>query len=66
MDPLAAFSEPTRAWFRAAYPEPTAVQAGTANFLDPSAAQTIAQGMEQWLLENNVADIRELIGALKS
>jgi ATP-dependent helicase Lhr and Lhr-like helicase len=27
MDPLAAFSPPTRAWFAAAFPEPTAVQA---------------------------------------
>lgn len=44
----------------------TAVQVGTANFLDPSAAQTIAEGMEQWLSENGVADIRELIGSLKS
>jgi len=44
----------------------TAVQVGTANFLDPSAAQTIALGMEQWLEENNVSDIKELIGALKS
>jgi len=44
----------------------TAIQVGTANFLDPSAAQTIALGMEQWLEENNVSDIKELIGALKS
>ncbi len=29
MDPLAAFSEPTRAWFSAAFHEPTPVQAGT-------------------------------------
>jgi dihydroorotate dehydrogenase (NAD+) catalytic subunit len=44
----------------------TAVQVGTANFLDPSAAQTIAEGMETWLRANGVSDIRELIGALKS
>jgi dihydroorotate dehydrogenase (NAD+) catalytic subunit len=44
----------------------TAIQVGTANFLDPSAAQTIAQDMEQWLVENCVSDIRELIGALKN
>jgi dihydroorotate dehydrogenase (NAD+) catalytic subunit len=42
----------------------TAVQVGTANFLDPAAAQTIAAGMEAWLVDNGVADIRELIGAL--
>jgi dihydroorotate dehydrogenase (NAD+) catalytic subunit len=44
----------------------TAVQIGTANFLTPAASQEIATGMEQWLLDNRVADVRELIGALKS
>ena len=44
----------------------TAVQVGTANFLNPAAAQEIASGMEQWLIDNNVSDIRELIGALKA
>jgi dihydroorotate dehydrogenase (NAD+) catalytic subunit len=44
----------------------TAVQVGTANFLNPAAAQEIAAGMEAWLIENNVADVRELIGALKA
>ena len=44
----------------------TAVQVGTANFLDPSAAQTIAAGMEQYLCDNGIADIRELIGALQA
>lgn len=44
----------------------TAVQVGTANFLDPSAAQTIAEGMEQWLTENGVADVRDLMGALST
>jgi len=42
----------------------TAVQVGTANFLDPSAAQTIAEGMETYLEENGIADVKELIGAL--
>ena len=35
----------------------TAIQIGTANFLDPSAAQTIARGMEQYLLDNGIADV---------
>jgi len=43
----------------------TAVQVGTANFLNPSAAEEIAAGMESWLVENRIGDIRELIGALK-
>lgn len=42
----------------------TAVQVGTANFLDPSAAQIIAEGMETYLEENGIADVKELIGAL--
>jgi dihydroorotate dehydrogenase (NAD+) catalytic subunit len=44
----------------------TAVQVGTANFLDPSAAATIAAGIEKWLVANGVSDIRDLIGALKT
>jgi len=44
----------------------TAVQVGTANFLNPGAAEEIALGMESWLLENGVSDINELVGALKS
>ncbi|HEY5974371.1 MAG TPA: dihydroorotate dehydrogenase [Geobacteraceae bacterium] len=44
----------------------TAIQVGTANFLNPSAAQEIAEGMAAWLEANNVADIRDLIGALKA
>ncbi|NVN99452.1 MAG: dihydroorotate dehydrogenase [Geobacteraceae bacterium] len=43
----------------------TAVQVGTASFLTPAASQEIAEGMEQWLIEHNVADVKELIGALK-
>jgi dihydroorotate dehydrogenase (NAD+) catalytic subunit len=43
----------------------TAVQIGTANFLDPSAAQTIARDMEQYLIDNNIADVKSLIGAIE-
>ena len=44
----------------------TAVQIGTANFLDPTAAQTIARNMERYLVEQGIDDVRELIGALRS
>jgi dihydroorotate dehydrogenase (NAD+) catalytic subunit len=44
----------------------SAVQVGTANFLNPSAAQEIAEGMEAWLVENGVADVNELIGSLRA
>ena len=43
----------------------TAVQVGTANFLDPTAAQTIARDMERYLAEQGIADVKELIGALR-
>ncbi len=43
----------------------TAVQVGTASFVNPGAAQEIAQGMEQWLAERGIADVRSLIGALQ-
>ena len=43
----------------------TAVQIGTASFLDPSASQTIAREMERYLTEHGIASIRSLIGALE-
>ena len=43
----------------------TAVQVGTANFLDPSAAEVIAAGMESYLAEHGIDDVKELIGALR-
>jgi dihydroorotate dehydrogenase (NAD+) catalytic subunit len=44
----------------------TAVQVGTASFVNPGAAQEIAAGMEQWLREHRVAAIKDLIGTLES
>lgn len=44
----------------------TAVQVGTASFINPSAAQEIAAGMEAWLAANGVADVKSLIGALEA
>ena len=43
----------------------SAVQVGTASFLDPSAAQTIAQEMEQYLADHNIESISSMIGALE-
>ena len=43
----------------------TAVQVGTASFVNPGAAQEIAQGMQQWLAERQIADVKSLIGALE-
>ncbi len=44
----------------------TAVEVGTASFLDPSATQTIAHDMERYLAENGIASIREMIGTLEA
>jgi len=44
----------------------TAVQIGTASFINPGAAQMIAREMEAWLIANGVADIKSMIGALES
>lgn len=44
----------------------TAVQVGTANFLNPSAAQRIAEEMEQYLLDHGIDDVKQLIGELQA
>lgn len=44
----------------------TAVQVGTASFINPGAAQQIAEEMQAWLAANGVADIKSLIGALET
>jgi dihydroorotate dehydrogenase (NAD+) catalytic subunit len=43
----------------------TAVQVGTASFLDPQATQTIACDIERYLEENAITSIREMIGTLE-
>ena len=42
-----------------------AVQVGTANFITPGIAEKIASDMERYLVENRIADVKELIGALE-
>lgn len=43
----------------------TAVAVGTANFANPYAAKEVAEGIERYLEEAHVEDIRELIGAVR-
>ncbi|HWU39424.1 MAG TPA: tRNA-dihydrouridine synthase, partial [Candidatus Acidoferrum sp.] len=43
----------------------TAVAVGTANFIDPTAAMKVIQGLEQHCAANGIADIRQLIGSLQ-
>lgn len=43
----------------------TAVSVGTANFYNPTATLEIVEGIERYMKENHVTDIRELIGAVR-
>jgi len=43
----------------------SAVAVGTANFVNPSAAQDVADGIEAYLKERNLTDVKELVGQLK-
>lgn len=42
----------------------TAVSVGTANFTDPRAAEKVVDGIEQYMKQYNVADIKDLVGAV--
>lgn len=43
----------------------TAVQVGTANFVNPTATIDIIDGLEKYLIDNTFTDIKELIKSLK-
>ena len=43
----------------------TAVSVGTANFTDPRAAEKVVAGIEEYMKKYNVADIKDLIGAVQ-
>ncbi|MDO4650107.1 MAG: dihydroorotate dehydrogenase [Eubacteriales bacterium] len=43
----------------------TAVSVGTANFFNPMATKEIAEGIEQFMREQHVEDIHELIGCVR-
>jgi dihydroorotate dehydrogenase (NAD+) catalytic subunit len=42
----------------------TAIEVGTANFVNPRATEEILQGIHNYLECNNMKSVRELIGAL--
>jgi len=42
-----------------------AVQVGTANFIDPSVAGDVVDGIERYLSERGIGDVNDLIGTLK-
>lgn len=43
----------------------TAVQVGTANFVDPTAMMTIIEGIEEFCIGEGIDDIHQLIGSLR-
>ena len=43
----------------------TAIQVGTANFIDPQTTIKIIQGIDQYLLRHNIQSVSELIGGLQ-
>ena len=44
----------------------TAIQIGTANFLDPTITIKIRDGINQWLDEHNIPDVNDIIGSLNA
>ena len=44
----------------------TAVQVGTANFINPGSTLEIIDGMRDWLREAGIDDVKQLIGTLKT
>ncbi|MBN1198916.1 MAG: dihydroorotate dehydrogenase [Bacteroidales bacterium] len=44
----------------------SAIQVGTANFIDPMASVNIVEGLKAYLQKNHIADVNDLIGALKT
>jgi len=43
----------------------TAVQVGTANYIDPASGVKIAEGIERYCVENKIDDVGSLVGAMK-
>ena len=43
----------------------TAIEVGTANFIDPAVSGKIADDINHWLDNHNIADVNEIIGAVK-
>ncbi len=43
----------------------SAIQVGTANFINPNASIDIINGIESYLIQNNIDDVSDLIGSIK-
>jgi dihydroorotate dehydrogenase (NAD+) catalytic subunit len=44
----------------------SAIQVGTANFIDPFVSLKIIEGIEQYLIRHKISSVRELVGALQT
>ena len=44
----------------------TAIEIGTANFIDPTVTVKVIDGINAWLDAHGVADVHEIIGALRA
>lgn len=44
----------------------SAIQVGTANFIDPAISVKIAEGIEAYMMKHGIDDVNELIGALQT
>ncbi len=44
----------------------TAVQVGTANFIDPAISVKIAEGIDSWLNKNKIKTVKEIVGTLQT
>jgi len=42
----------------------SAIEVGTANFIDPTVTMKIVDGIEEYMRRHGVSDINELIGAM--
>ena len=43
----------------------SAIQIGTANFLDPAVTIKVRDGINEWLDNHGVKDVKEIIGVVK-
>jgi dihydroorotate dehydrogenase (NAD+) catalytic subunit len=43
----------------------SAIEIGTANFLDPAITIKVRDGINDWLDSHHIADVKEIIGAIQ-
>jgi dihydroorotate dehydrogenase (NAD+) catalytic subunit len=44
----------------------SAIQVGTANFIDPTVSVKIVDGIEEYMVRHKVRSVTELVGALRT